>query len=478
MTMTPCLRSLVRSLSCAAILIAAIPSSALTAQQSCANSIDPSGWASSYIGGLYTRTAVLFVNLLSVPLEPCFVQLYHEDDTPLASADERVVIRRESVTGPVVARSSWARIPATPGLVTMPVPNSARLLPGVRYFIVSEHRTGAIFSNPVVTPPYGRSGPVSQVWTYSGYTGWRQTQDRSYLYNVGYRLAGNARFQTIGAGCGTVEPCNSTVYRSINWNGPPLRRVATGGLQAFRVSDPGGQLGTRDICAIDLRLGTTEQDPGLLRLRIFDDRGNAPNSELVDTSVTVMPGNPQVYNIQLPSPVHIRGSGTEYWVVMDVTFPLVLPISQFGTPELSATNDGTGWVTSNSDSWSIRTYETAMPRELVPVLTSTAPRLGTTARTSLNGSGPQRSAAMFFGENSSNLPLDLLGAVGCRLYVEPLATIPLTTDTQGRASRNIAIPNDLSWFGVSYFVQFAVIEPGVNALGVAFSNGGEGIVGN
>jgi hypothetical protein len=48
----------------------------------------------------------------------------------------------------------------------------------------------------------------------------------------------------------------------------------------------------------------------------------------------------------------------------------------------------------------------------------------------------------------------------------------------GTGSVNIVVPNDPSLVALHFYQQYAVVDPGANALGFAFSRGGDGRIGD
>jgi hypothetical protein len=76
------------------------------------------------------------------------------------------------------------------------------------------------------------------------------------------------------------------------------------------------------------------------------------------------------------------------------------------------------------------------------------------------------------------LPLDLTpaGAPGCRLNTS-LALLLAAPSQGGVATLQLPLPADPALLGGQFFDQALVFDPPANALGLAFSNGGEGTVG-
>ena len=79
-------------------------------------------------------------------------------------------------------------------------------------------------------------------------------------------------------------------------------------------------------------------------------------------------------------------------------------------------------------------------------------------------------AALVLGFRKVSLPLDALGMPGCLQAVSSDATL-LFAATPAVTQLPLALPNNLSLLGYSLHAQGAELAPGVNALGVATSNG-------
>jgi hypothetical protein len=89
--------------------------------------------------------------------------------------------------------------------------------------------------------------------------------------------------------------------------------------------------------------------------------------------------------------------------------------------------------------------------------------------------------AMGFSDRSSGpftLPLDLgpFGMNGCRLLVDPLATLLVTGPNQ-TATWSLYLPQIPGLASLEFFNQAFVLDPGINPAGVTVSNGGRARVG-
>lgn len=84
-------------------------------------------------------------------------------------------------------------------------------------------------------------------------------------------------------------------------------------------------------------------------------------------------------------------------------------------------------------------------------------------RTGFDSSLNNRPTVFLFGSRPLNTPLP--GAPGNFLYVDPLVTVPMSTNAQGDVTLSIDLPN-YSATGSLFVGQWAVLDRGANALGV------------
>ena len=75
------------------------------------------------------------------------------------------------------------------------------------------------------------------------------------------------------------------------------------------------------------------------------------------------------------------------------------------------------------------------------------------------------------------LPAPLPGAPGCSLLVSPDVLELQMTDAGGNASHPVAVPNNAALTGLSFYYQWAVWDPTVNAMNIVTSDGGIATVG-
>lgn len=112
------------------------------------------------------------------------------------------------------------------------------------------------------------------------------------------------------------------------------------------------------------------------------------------------------------------------------------------------------------------------------------PILGTPFQVNLGNAPANTGAALIFGVSTTSwngipLPLDLtaFGAKGCRLYVSFDATFPTATDSRGQATLALPIPSDNGFLNAPFNLQFLLLDPGANSMGLTLTNGGAGKLG-
>ena len=76
------------------------------------------------------------------------------------------------------------------------------------------------------------------------------------------------------------------------------------------------------------------------------------------------------------------------------------------------------------------------------------------------------------------LPLAGAGAPGCSLLVAGDVILSTPTNSVGFGSFTLPVPGDPSLVGGQFFNQYAIFDPGINALSLSWSNGGRGTIGN
>jgi hypothetical protein len=122
----------------------------------------------------------------------------------------------------------------------------------------------------------------------------------------------------------------------------------------------------------------------------------------------------------------------------------------------------------------------------IPVLSNTGrPVINTTFSVDLAQAAPSTVAVLALGVSNSQwgtlpLPLDLTaaGAPGCNLLCSIEASGGVATSNAGTASAPFPLPNSVTLVGVRFYNQWLVVDKTANRLGIAFSNGGNALIGD
>ena len=123
---------------------------------------------------------------------------------------------------------------------------------------------------------------------------------------------------------------------------------------------------------------------------------------------------------------------------------------------------------------------------VIPLLANTGqPTTGASFSVNLSGARASSTAVLLTGTSKtawSGIPLPFnLGGVGapqCNLLVSADFLAVAATSAVGGATIPVSIPNDASLLSGKFYQQFTVVDAGANALGYAFTRGGEGTIGN
>jgi hypothetical protein len=136
--------------------------------------------------------------------------------------------------------------------------------------------------------------------------------------------------------------------------------------------------------------------------------------------------------------------------------------------------------------WAYRVLCSPASHRCAPALSNTLlPKLGKTFRVNLDFARPATPAILFLGISNTKvaglgLPLHLnfLGATGCSLLVSPDFNFVQATSGNGAGSVSFPVPRMAILDGVHLYFQWLVRDPGANAMGWVFSNGGDALFGN
>jgi hypothetical protein len=113
------------------------------------------------------------------------------------------------------------------------------------------------------------------------------------------------------------------------------------------------------------------------------------------------------------------------------------------------------------------------------------PRLGASFHFGLIGAKPSTAAILLIGHSNTTwvglpLPFDLTpaGAPGCSLLASGQLLLAMPVAGGGDLPVTLPIPQHSALDGASVYLQYLLLDPGVNAVGLVTSNGGHATLGN
>ncbi len=174
------------------------------------------------------------------------------------------------------------------------------------------------------------------------------------------------------------------------------------------------------------------------------------------------------------NPPLVLAKNTGFFVVFDNRVSLNLPIMKSGTRNVHYFNGPPNWRGPSTSLWN---YNVLCCGTGLPVISSTGvPTVGKSFSIDLSKAGPNAKTLWIVGIKRTNIDLGVAGAPNCFLLTDPLGVFAFNADGSGKLSVQNTLPNNSSLVGFVFDTQFAV-EDLVNALGLVFSAGGEGKVG-
>lgn len=335
--------------------------------------------------------------------------------------------------------------------------------------------TGGNSGSPVI---HENSGNVIGVHTHAGCSssggGNQGTRiDRSDFESAiadAQRIQGAAT--VFGTGCGVAQ----TSCASVNPNGGSL----TG---AFRNNEYAYRFTVNSNATIDSFDIFTASNGGntAVTARLYADNNGIPGAVLAQGTLSV--GAAQAFYTATLPPTNV-GPGTYYVAVNHSAQTTMIST-------LSSGQSGVAFWQRPGRSWS-QSGLVQRPSFRVSCQAGTTafsdnePRIDTNLVTNLASGEASQPASLLTGLSnttfggSTPLPfsLDLLGAVGCSLYVDPLISSSATTNSVGSAQIALPVPNDTNLIGLHIYQQWAILAPSANSLGVVTSNGLDNQLGN
>lgn len=281
--------------------------------------------------------------------------------------------------------------------------------------------------------------------------------------------AQTATFTAYGTGCGTCR----TSCLSANWG--QTFSSSAGASANFAILFNSG---SKDllVCGVELFCARSS-GPTTFAVSIWDRNASSgqPNNSLASGTMPVT-ATPQANKATFKNKLLILKANTDYFVVLDNRVGLRLPIMSTGTLQTHYWNGPPSWRGPfTSARWNYRIL--CLPY-VTPKLSNTGlPSIGKSFSIDLSNAAANAKALWAVGVKQTALDLGPAGAPSCILLTEPLSVLPVNADAMGKAAVPLTVPNDQSLISLSFFNQFAVIDPSTNALGLIFSNGGAGKVG-
>lgn len=254
---------------------------------------------------------------------------------------------------------------------------------------------------------------------------------------------------------------------------------------------------------LDIKVGYTSRWAGTISSTFAANWDLGSPVQVLPRSVVVFPDQhtvPQVFSemvVTIPWPVHFDwvpqpgrnllveitvygnsvGSGIYGYPIDNVSGTY----GQWGTPANATTANG-GAVRAFGPVMAFGAWtQTAVPR----VYSTGTPQIGDTFRVRIAQARAAAPVLLLMGLGISScqglpLPLDLgaYGAPGCSLLIDPFDTQVVVSNASGQGSFQYSIPNNIYALGLHFYEQAFPADPGANALGLAASNGGVGLIGN
>ena len=294
-----------------------------------------------------------------------------------------------------------------------------------------------------------------------------------------------ATHSTFGAGCPGSAALPATCV-SLNASGGTLTGHSSQNEYAYRVQAPTAITVTGFRLFTNAIAGAPTTVPAGLYLATA---GGSPEPVPVATGTMTVGVQPGFYEVVLNAPTSFQPGG-QFFIASDT--------GTIFTSTLSGGTPGSGyWRRPPSNpNWSPSNVVHFPSYELVcsgsgqpgahPALNGNGvPAIGGSFSLELSDAVANSPAVLMFGNSntqwsSTPLPLTLqtFGAPGCDLLVALDITTMMVTDGGGDAALLVTVPNLTTLLDVAFYTQFAVLDLATNAMGFAFSNGGEGVIGH
>jgi hypothetical protein len=311
------------------------------------------------------------------------------------------------------------------------------------------------------------------------------TAGQTLLQDVVLQAGQVATHVSFGAGCAgsALLPANCV---SLNASGGTLSGHSSQNEYAYRVQAPDA------ITVTGFRLFTnaTAAAPTTVAAGLYlATTTGTPEPTPVATGTMTVDVQPGFYDVVLNTPTSFQ-AGEQFYIASD-TGTIFTSTINGGTP-------GSGYWRRppTNPNWSPSSVVQFPAYELVcsgggqpgavPALSSNGtPAIAGSFSLELSDAVANAPAVLMFGNSNTqwsttSLPLTLqaFGAPGCDLLVALDITTTMLTDAGGEAALIVNVPNLTALLDVTFYTQFAVLDLAANAMGFAFSNGGEGVIGH
>lgn len=282
-----------------------------------------------------------------------------------------------------------------------------------------------------------------------------------------------AQFEEFGAGCESsvvvpTPPC-------FVWNTPGTLLPTIGLVEtAYRVASGGPSV----VSSFEFY---TQSIGGSVNVPVKLFAGGVPGLTPIATTTMHVTSALGFHIARFTPPVLVPGT---FSISLDLSAVSGVRTGEFATGAFNVVytkTSPTAWTVGvQRNAWSV----TCAPVYTVPELSNTGlPTLGSTYSLDLAEAPATTFAVLASGLSDSTwagglLPVQLPGAPGCDLLVDPVVLTAHVTSVTGTATSPISVPNTVGLVGADLFHQWVVLDGPANASGLVTSNAGRARIGN
>ena len=303
------------------------------------------------------------------------------------------------------------------------------------------------------------------------------TIDADYGLAVAFGTV-NGALRRFGDGCqGTGTTPNAC--DSLNGNGGTLTGATRTNEYAYTVTTAQA----RSVTGFRIFTASATGSPVTVRAALYADVGGAPATTPLQQTTMTVGAAPGFYEAILGTPVSVN-AGQRFYISLDHNAGAVVSTLTSGQggeafwrrpPFAGGAFARSQLVTAPA--WQILCAGGGQTGAVPAFDLAGSPAPGSSLTARLTQAAPRAAAVLLSGVSDStwaggNLPFDLggLGATNCALLVSTEFPLRTQTDANGRATTGLPIPADSNLVGLRLYHQFAVLDAGANALGLALSN--------